>query len=127
MPAPPNDDLFSLSSGSEAGYERWREERDKARKAEAARHEAELLPQMEDETGFARWRDEEAAARKEFERRWGAPIGKKVRVELVDGSPPFEGVLLHVEQRRPLQKGVRLRVGLREFPSTQIHSLVRIG
>ncbi len=128
MPAPPHDDLFSLSGGGEEGYERWRAERAAEKVAADERLKAELLPEVGDELGFTKWREEETAARKEFERRWGAPIGKRVRVELIDGSDPFEGVLLHVEQRQQEhKKQVLLRVGAREFLSTRIHSLVRIG
>ena len=130
MSAAPHDDLFSFGGGggSEEGYERWRAERAAERKAAAERLKAELLPQEGDESGYAMWREEEAEARKEFERRWGAPIGKRVRVELIDDSPPFEGVLLHVEQRHQGKRNqVRLRVGAKEFLSTQIRSLVRIG
>lgn len=127
MPPDDSGDLFSLG-GSEDGYEKWRLQNAAQRQAAMESRAAEELPVSGDEAGFAAWREKETTARREFERRWGVPIGKRVRVALVDGSPPLEGVLNVVEgcTKQP-RKQVMLRIGKREFPSTQIHSLVRLS
>jgi hypothetical protein len=122
----PDPDLFSLSAGDESGYERWQAEVAAEQMAAVARREVEELPQAVDETGHAHWQREMAEARLEFERRWGVPLGHRVRVMLRDDEREIEGLLRVVEREAATKKlGLMLAVDGREFRASEVVSIVR--
>ena len=127
-PSTPDPDLFSLSTGDESGYERWRAEVEAERRAGLGRRkEPGELPVAADAAGYERYRAEMDGARLEFERRWGVPVGHSVRVLLRDDDREHEGILRVVEKVTPTKKhGLMLRIGGREFRAAEVVSLVRV-
>jgi len=94
--------------------------------AEQARRSAEL-PVCSDANGFARWKEEADAARRAFEKRWGVPLGKTVRVQLRGESREREGLLRLVDEpSRGSNKHLRLALGGHTFGANEIESLVRV-
>ncbi len=128
--AQPEKDLFSLGSGTEEGYRRWREERD-ARKKDSPTVEKRLqetLPEQASPDGHVQWKAEAAAARAAFEHQWAVPLRRRVRVVLAGNGQEWEGLLLHDEDRpQKGRRGLYLRVGGKAFHSSEIQSLVRVG
>ena len=77
--------------------------------------------------GFACWKEEAESAKRAFEKRWGVPLGKPVRVQLRGEAREREGLLRVVEEAagnsaRPL----RLVIGGHTFAAGQIESVVRV-
>jgi hypothetical protein len=121
-------DLFQAAPETTTdGYSQWKAAMaaEKAA-AEATRRRAEL-PVQADADGFARWKQESEDARRAFEKRWGIPTGKQVRVQLRGESREREGILRPVEEPQgSLAKQLRLTLGGHTFPASQIESLVRV-
>lgn len=123
------DDLL-VPSQDESGYERWRAEA----KAEIEKKAAEVmtgdageLPIASDGSGYDHWRKDMEEARLEFERRWGVPVGHRVRVQLRDDEIEREGILHVVERIAPTKKhGLMLQLGDRPFRAVEVMSVVRI-
>lgn len=129
FPSTPEPDLFSLSAGDEAGYERWRAEGEAARNVGLLSGEsAGELPVAADGAGYERFRADMAEARLAFERQWGVPAGHRVRVVLRDGDREHEGILRVVESIAPTKKlGLMLQVGGHAFRAAEVLSVVRAG
>lgn len=110
------------------GYARWKAEVAAERTAQEAAQRTAELPTAENEKGYVEWKAETQAMRRAFERRWGIPFGKCVRVQLRGEPREREGVLRVVEAGRAktASKQLRLRLGDHEFISTSIESLVRV-
>ena len=121
-------ELFQAAPATEAdGYSAWKSAvaQEKAA-AEQARRSAEL-PVHSDADGFARWKEEAEAARRSFEKRWGVPLGKAVRVQLRGESREREGLLRLVDEPpRDSNKHLRLTLGGHGFGANEIESLVRV-
>ena len=112
------------------GYEPWKLEVAREREQEEAAKKAAELPSKADESGYTAWKAEIEAAWRAFERRWGVPLGKQVRVQLRGEAREREGLLQVVEEpkRKPSKTALhlKLRLGGFVFSSTQIESVVRI-
>jgi hypothetical protein len=109
------------------GYARWKAEVEAERAAQEATQRAAELPTTENDQGYTQWKAEGEAARRAFEQRWGIPLGKLVRVQLLGEAREREGVLLVVEETRSKPaKQLRLRLGTHVFPASQIESVVRV-
>lgn len=132
-------ELFARADGSEAGFDQWQAERRARTEAEEAARRAEQLPEAPDTSGYEAWRAEVDEQRRSFERRWGVKLGRRVRVQLHGEARELEGQL-HLSRRddgrEASRKGaerdsrsrpLRLRLGKREFLSTQIESLVTVA
>lgn len=118
------DDLLSRSE-DESGYERWRAEVKAEVEKKAA--DASELPIANDGSGYDHWRKDMDEARLEFERRWGVPVGHRVRVQLRDDDVEHEGVLNVVERIAPTKKhGLMLQLGGRQFRAAELMSVVRV-
>ena len=121
-------ELFEAAPATEAdGYSAWKSAvtREKAA-AEQARRSAEL-PVQSDTDGFARWKEEAEAARRAFEKRWGVPLGKTVRIQLRGESREREGRLRLVDEPpQDSSKHLRLTLGGHGFGANEIESLVRV-
>jgi hypothetical protein len=121
-------ELFQAVPETEAdGYAVWKSAvaQEKAA-AEQARRSAEL-PVHSGADGFARWKEEAEAARRSFEKRWGVPLGKTVRVQLRGESREREGLLrLADEPPKDSSKPLRLILGGHGFGANEIESLMRV-
>jgi hypothetical protein len=121
-------ELFQAAPATEAnGYSAWKSAVTQEKAAmEKARRNAEL-PIHSDANGFARWKEEAEAARRAFEKRWGVPLGKTVRVQLRGESREREGLLRLVDEPpRDSSKHLRLTLGGHGFGANEIESLVRV-
>ncbi|MEZ5387401.1 MAG: hypothetical protein R3F13_17965 [Prosthecobacter sp.] len=113
-------------TGESMGYERWKAETSRAcAEAEAARR-AEELPMREGSAGYETWKRDAEEARHAFERRWGVPLGKRVRVVLVGERHEREGVLRIVEGAKTNNGVLQLRMGQEVFAAGRIESVVRL-
>lgn len=121
-------ELFQAAPAAEAdGYSAWRSEMAAEKAAEDARRRNKELPVHTSEEGFARWKEEAEKERRAFEKRWGVPLGKLVRVQLRGESREREGLLRVVEEpARSSAKALRLTMGGHAFAAAQIESLVRV-
>jgi hypothetical protein len=121
-------ELFQAAPAAEAeGYSAWKSEMAAEKAAEEARRRSTQLPVHTSEEGFARWKEEAEAARRGFEKRWGVPLGKLVRVLLRGESREREGLLRVVEEPAgSAGKPLRLTLGGRTFAAGEIESLVRV-
>ena len=120
---PVEPDLFSTAPAHEDGYAFWRAEQEKERRAMPV-HE---LPVSEQADGYVAWRAEMQRNRETVEKRFGVPLGHRVRVQLINELKPLEGLLCVVEERQgPRAKGLRLRVGDRSFMFGEIESVVAV-
>lgn len=75
-----------------------------------------------DEAGYRRWQERLDQQRRDFERRWGIPLGHRVRVQLEHHAKPLVG---RVEAIQARSAKPRLRLGTVEFSPDQIESVVR--
>ena len=123
-------ELFAAApAGAGDGYARWKAEVAAERGALEAEQEAERraaeLPTADNDQGYAQWKSEADAARRAFEKLWGIPLGKRVRVQLRGEVREREGLLLAVAET-PIKtaKQLWLRLGTHVFPASQIESLV---
>jgi len=130
MPSTPNVtaglELFQAASATEAdGYSAWKSAMSQEKAAvEKARRSAEL-PVHSDANGFARWKEEAEVAKRAFEKRWGVPLGKTVRIQLRGESREREGRLRLVDEPpRDSSKHLRLTLGGHGFGANEIESLV---
>lgn len=122
-------ELFQSAKETTAdGYTRWKAEAEALKKAqEAARRAAELPVAASDESGYVAWKAEAEEARRQFEKRWGVPLGKAVRLQLRGEEREREGVLmLDLETLAGHTQHLRLRLGSHRFAATQIERLVRL-
>lgn len=129
-------DLFQAAPEAEAesttdGYTAWKAAMAAEKAAEQARRRSTELPVQAGAEGFTRWRQEAEEARRSFEKRWGIPPGKIVRVLLRGESREREGLLRLAEepQGKPdstSTKDLRLVLGGHAFTAAQIVSLVRV-
>ena len=121
-------ELFQVAPTTEAdGYSAWKSAMAKEKAAaEQARQNPEL-PVQSGTDGFARWKEEAEAARRSFEKRWGVPLGKAVRVQLRGEPREREGLLRLVDEpTRGSFKHLRLTLGDHRFGANEIESLVRV-
>ena len=121
-------ELFQVAPATEAdGYSAWKSEVTKEKAAaEQARQNPEL-PVQSGTSGFARWKEEAEVARRAFEKRWGVPLGKAVRVQLRGEPREREGLLRLVDEpTRGSFKQLRLILGDHRFGANEIESLVRV-
>lgn len=84
-----------------------------------------------DGDGYEKWKQEQTAERLAFQKQWGVPLGKQVRVQLRGEAREREGRLVAAEEPGKRTKGsaprhLRLRIGEHVFLSSQIESLVRV-
>ncbi|WP_395740339.1 hypothetical protein [Prosthecobacter sp.] len=94
--------------------------------AESARRSAEL-PVNSETDGFTRWKQDSEEARRAFEKRWGIPSGKRVRLQLRGEPREREGILRLVEEPHGSSaKQLRLTLNGHTFPASQIESLARV-
>ncbi|MDP1590139.1 MAG: hypothetical protein Q8M07_20465 [Prosthecobacter sp.] len=100
--------------------------------ASAAGGEAEPdLFQISRGDGYEKWKQEQAAERLAFEKQWGVPLGKQVRVQLRGEPRERVGRLQAAAEPKGRSKTtasrhLRLRIGEHIFLSSQIESLVRV-
>lgn len=123
-------ELFQAAPAAEAGadgYAAWKAAMAEEKAAEAARRRSAELPANCGEEGFARWKEEAEAAKRAFEKRWGVPLGKPVRVQLRGEAREREGLLRVVEDEKGASgKPLRLMMGGRVFAAGEIESVVRV-
>jgi hypothetical protein len=121
-------ELFQASPAAEAdGYSAWKSEMAAEKVAEEARRRNKELPVHTSEEGFARWKEDAENEKRAFEKRWGVPLGKLVRVQLRGEAREREGLLRVVEEPAGSSaKALRLTMGGHTFAATQIESLVRV-
>jgi hypothetical protein len=120
--------LFHAAPAAGAnGYAAWKAAMVVEKAAgEMQRRNAEL-PVHSEADGFARWKEEAETAKRTFERRWGVPLGKVVRVQLRGESREREGLLRLVEEpAKNSTRHLRLTLGGHVFLAAQIESLVRV-
>ncbi len=82
-----------------------------------------------DESGFAAWKAEQDAARRDFQKRWGVPLNKRVRIQLQGEPREREGLLRLANEPngQPASAGkLKLRLGDHIFTASQIESLSRV-
>ena len=117
-------ELFQAAPATEAdGYSAWKS----AMAKEKAAAENPELPVQSSTDGFTRWKEEAEAARRAFEKRWGVPLGKAVRVQLRGEPREREGLLRLVDEpTRGSFKHLRLTLGGHRFGANEIESLVRV-
>lgn len=109
------------------GYAAWKSEMAAEKAAEEARRRNKELPVNTSEDGFARWKEDAETARRAFEKRWGVPLGKLVRVQLRGEAREREGLLRVAEEPAGSSaKALRLTLGGHTFAAAQIESLVRV-
>jgi len=89
------------------------------------------LFQMSRGDGYEKWKQEQAAERRAFEKRWGVPLGKQVRVQLRGEPREHVGQLLAAaepkgQSQSTASRSLRLRIGEHIFLSSQIESVVRL-
>lgn len=119
--------LFQQPKAESAeGYERWKADAARARLEAEALRRAEELPTLSDDTGYAAWKRDAAEARRAFERRWGVPLGRQVRVLLRGERCEREGVLRLAEEPAGLGGILRLRLDDEVFEAGRIESVVRL-
>jgi len=101
--------------------------------ASAAGGEAEPdLFQISRGDGYEKWKQEQAAERLAFQKQWGVPLGKQVRVQLRGEPRERVGRLVVAEEpgkrstKGAASRHLRLRIGDHVFLSSQIESLVRV-
>ncbi len=125
-------ELFQAAPAAEAeaeadGYAAWKSEMAAEKAAAEERRRSVELPVHAGEDGFARWKEEAEAARRAFEKRWGVPLGKRVRVQLRGEAREREGLLRVVEEAEGgPRKGLRLTLGGDTFAAGEIESVVRV-
>lgn len=121
-------ELFQAAPAAEAdGYSTWKSEMAAKKAAEEAQRRSAELPVHAGEDGFARWKEEAENEKRAFERRWGVPLGKLVRVQLRGEAREREGVLRVVEEPAGSSvRALRLTLGGHVFAAAQIESLVRV-
>lgn len=124
-------ELFQAAPAAAAaeaeGYAAWKSEMAAEKAAEEARRRSAELPVLAGEDGFARWKEDAEAARRAFEKRWGVPLGKLVRVQLRGEAREREGLLRVVEEPAGSSaKPLRLTLGGHTFAAAQIESVVRV-
>ncbi|WP_395732768.1 hypothetical protein [Prosthecobacter sp.] len=109
------------------GYAAWKSEMAAEKAAEEARRRSAELPVRAGEEGFARWKEDAEVARRAFEKRWGVPLGKLVRVQLRGEAREREGLLRVAEEAAEgSSKLLRLTLGGHTFAAAQIESVVRV-
>lgn len=109
------------------GYAAWKAAMAEEKAAAQMQRLNAELPVQSGDGGFARWKEEAETAKRIFEKRWGVPLGKVVRVQLRGESREREGLLRLVEE--PAQNSsrqLRLTLGGHAFLAAQIESLVRV-
>ena len=121
-------ELFQASSTDETdGYSAWKDAMAAEKAAAEAQRRSTELPAHAGEDGFARWKEEAEAAKRAFEKRWGVPLGKPVRVQLRGEAREREGLLRMVEEPAgKSSKQLRLTLGGYTFTAAQIESIVRV-
>lgn len=121
-------ELFQAAPAAEAeGYTAWKSEMAAEKAAEEARRRSTQLPVHTSDQGFARWKEEAEHEKRAFERRWGVPLGKPVRVQLRGEAREREGLLRVVEEPAGSSaNALRLTMGGHAFLAAQIESLVRV-
>ncbi|OYW31274.1 MAG: hypothetical protein B7Z47_01535 [Chthoniobacter sp. 12-60-6] len=123
-------ELFQASSAAAEttdGYSAWKSAMAAEKAAADARRRSAELPVNSDEGGFARWKEEAEAAKRAFEKRWGVPLGKPVRVQLRGEALEREGVLRVAEEPAGKSaKHLRLTMAGHSFAAAQIESVVRV-
>lgn len=109
------------------GYSAWKSEMAAEKAAAEERRRSAELPVHAGEDGFAQWKVEAEAGRRVFEKRWGVPLGRPVRVLLRGEAREREGLLRVVEEKAGgALKGLRLRLGGHTFGTGEIVSVVRM-
>ena len=121
-------ELFAAAPATEtAGYSTWKAAMAGEKAAAETRRRSAELPVQGGEDGFARWKQEAESAKRAFEKRWGVPLGKPVRVQLRGEAREREGLLRMVEETAGNSaKPLRLMIGGHVFPAGQIESVVRV-
>ena len=121
-------ELFAAASaGDTDGYSTWKTAMAVEKAAEETRRRSAELPVQGGENGFARWKEEAESAKRAFEKRWGVPLGKPVRVQLRGEARERVGLLRVVEESAGNSaKALRLALGGHVFPAGQIESVVRV-
>ena len=121
-------ELFQAAPAAEAdGYSTWKSEMAAEKAAEEARRRSAELPVRAGEEGFARWKEDAENEKRAFEKRWGVPLGKLVRVQLRGEAREREGLLRVAEEPAGSSaKALRLTLGGHVFAAAQIESLVRV-
>lgn len=121
-------ELFQAAPAAEAeGYAAWKSEMAAEKAAEEARRRSKELPVHASEEGFARWKEEAEHEKRAFEKRWGVPLGKLVRVQLRGEAREREGLLRVAEEPAGSSaRALRLTLGGHTFAAAQIESLVRV-
>lgn len=121
-------ELFQGTPAAEAdGYSAWKSEMAAEKAAEEARRRSKELPVNTSEEGFARWKEDAENVKRDFEKRWGVPLGRLVRVQLRGEAREREGLLRVVEEPAGSSaKALRLTLGGHVFAAAQIESLVRV-
>ncbi len=121
-------ELFQAAPASETatdGYSSWKAAMAAEKAAEETRRRSAELPVQGGEDGFARWKEEAELAKRAFEKRWGVPLGKPVRVQLRGEAREREGLLRVVEEAAGKSaKPLRLVIGGHVFAAGQIESVV---
>ncbi len=120
--------LFQESPAAEAdGYAAWKAAMAAEKAAAETQRRSAELPVQSGEAGFARWKEEAESAKRAFEKRWGVPLGKPVRVQLRGESREREGLLSVAEEPEGKSaKQLRLKIGGHTFAAAQIESIVRV-
>ncbi|MCB1278535.1 hypothetical protein [Prosthecobacter sp.] len=111
---------------NEDGYERWRQERAHERALQESARRSEELPAQADDAGYAAWKTEAEDAKRAFEKRWGVPLGRRVRVRLSGELREREGLLRLTEESPWSGNPLFLRLGADVFEAGRIESLVRV-
>jgi hypothetical protein len=123
-------ELFQAAPAAETatdGYSTWKAAMAAEKAAEDARRRSAELPVQGGEEGFARWKEEAELAKRAFEKRWGVPLGKPVRVQLHGEAREREGLLRVAEEAAgSTAKALRLVIGGHVFAAGQIESVVRV-
>ncbi|GAA5480800.1 hypothetical protein [Haloferula sargassicola] len=74
--------------------------------------------------GYRRWRERLDEERLRFERRWGVPLGRRVRIRIEGHARSIVG-RIELAQSKPSHGKPRLRIGSLEFTPEEIKSVVR--
>lgn len=121
-------ELFQAASETAAdGYAAWKTAMAADKAAAQTQHRSSELPMHASADGFTRWKQETEEARRAFEKRWGIPPGKPVRVQLRGEPREREGILRLIEEPQGTStRHLRLTLGGHTFNASQIESLVRI-
>ncbi len=81
-----------------------------------------------DESGYEVWKAEQEAAKRDFEKRWGIPLNKRVRVQIKGEPREREGLLRLAAAASPLASAgkLKLRLGDHVFTASEIESVTRV-